>query len=129
MSDTRTEPSAVEKGLDLDSEREQTRENSIQGDNPSQVTPAETRASTFENTSPSLTDPDTTIEEMSPNARPTLTDEPPSERPIERVTTSGEDYSILTTRQKKFVILTASIAALFSPMATSIYCEFSVLTA
>jgi hypothetical protein len=54
-------------------------------------------------------------EAMDPNA------EPPSERPIERVV-SGEDYSVLTVSQKKMVILTVSLASLFSPMATAIYC-------
>jgi hypothetical protein len=47
--------------------------------------------------------------------------EPPSERPIELMV-SGEDYSVLTTTQKKLVILTVSLASLFSPMATAIYC-------
>ncbi|KUJ14094.1 MFS general substrate transporter [Mollisia scopiformis] len=47
--------------------------------------------------------------------------EPPSEQPIQRVTTTGEDYSILTVTQKKLIIMVASVASLFSPMATAIY--------
>jgi hypothetical protein len=51
--------------------------------------------------------------------------EPPSEQPLERAaTTPGEDYSVLTATQKKLVVMTASIASLFSPMATAIYCKF-----
>ncbi|KAG0649893.1 Itaconate transport [Hyphodiscus hymeniophilus] len=56
-------------------------------------------------------------------ARPQVQDaseEPPSERPIERVI-STEEYSVLSVTQKKVVILTVSLASLFSPMATSIY--------
>jgi hypothetical protein len=49
-------------------------------------------------------------------------EEPPSERPIERVV-SGEEYSVLTVTQKRLVVLTVSLAALFSPMATAIYCK------
>ena len=52
-------------------------------------------------------------------------EEPPSERPIERVV-SGEEYSVLTVTQKKLVILTVSLASLFSPMATAIYCMRSL---
>lgn len=51
------------------------------------------------------------------------TAEPLSEQPIHRVTTPGEDYSVLTVTQKKLIILTASFASLFSPMATAIYCK------
>lgn len=51
--------------------------------------------------------------------------DPPSEVPVTRVF-SGEEYSVLTPAQKKMVIVTASVASLFSPMATAIYCEFSL---
>ncbi|KAF8859713.1 MFS multidrug transporter-like protein, partial [Acephala macrosclerotiorum] len=47
--------------------------------------------------------------------------EPPSEQPIQRAATTGEDYSVLTVTQKKLIIVTASFASLFSPMATAIY--------
>lgn len=50
--------------------------------------------------------------------------EPPSEQPIQRVMTTGEDYSVLTVTQKKLIIVTASFASLFSPMATAIYCKY-----
>ncbi|KAG9231136.1 MFS multidrug transporter-like protein [Amylocarpus encephaloides] len=33
----------------------------------------------------------------------------------------GEDYSVLTVPQKRMVVFTASVASVFSPMATSIY--------
>lgn len=36
---------------------------------------------------------------------------------------AGEDYSVLTPGQKKAIIMTASLASLFSPMATAIYCK------
>lgn len=45
------------------------------------------------------------------------TTEPASERP----TPSGEDYSVFTVPQKRMLILTASLAAFFSPMTGSIY--------
>lgn len=48
--------------------------------------------------------------------------EPPSEGPIENVV-PDEEYSVLTTGQKKAVVLTVSLASLFSPMATAIYCK------
>jgi len=51
--------------------------------------------------------------------------EPPSEQPLQRVTTApGEDYSVLTVTQKKLIVMTASFASLFSPMATAIYCKY-----
>lgn len=53
-------------------------------------------------------------------------DDPPAEPPseeIQRVQTAGEDYSVLTVTQKKLIITTASLASLFSPMATAIYCQ------
>lgn len=132
MGDTPPGTSTVEKGLAVAPEREEAAESSIQEAHSVQITPhsAENTTSTagIETTSRSNTDTDATIENKPPNAEHlrALTDEPPSERPIERVVTIGEDYSILTTSQKKLVILTASIAAIFSPMATSIYCEFYV---
>lgn len=50
--------------------------------------------------------------------------EPVSEQPIERVATSVEEFSVLTVGQKKLMIMTASMASLFSPMATAIYCKY-----
>ncbi|KAE8441465.1 hypothetical protein EG329_004921 [Mollisiaceae sp. DMI_Dod_QoI] len=47
--------------------------------------------------------------------------ESPSEQPLQRVMTPGEDYSVLTVGQKKLIIMAASVASLFSPMATAIY--------
>ena len=47
----------------------------------------------------------------------------PPEPAIERPGPPGKDYSILTVAQKRAVVITASFASLFSPMATAIYCE------
>lgn len=47
----------------------------------------------------------------------------PVEPAVERPVPQGKDYSVLTSGQKKWIVLTASLASLFSPMATSIYCE------
>jgi hypothetical protein len=49
--------------------------------------------------------------------------EPPSEQEVQRVQSAGEDYSVLTVTQKRLIVATASLASLFSPMATAIYCE------
>jgi hypothetical protein len=49
--------------------------------------------------------------------------EPPSEQQLQRSATTGEDYSVLTVTQKKLIIIVASLASLFSPMATAIYCS------
>ena len=54
--------------------------------------------------------------------------EPPSEAPIEAAGASGRPYSVFTVTQKKMIVLTASLASLFSPMATAIYCELSSLS-
>lgn len=51
----------------------------------------------------------------------------PAEPPIERSVSSGDEYSVLTVTQKKLVVFTASLASVFSPMATAIYCEHRVL--
>lgn len=58
---------------------------------------------------------------------------PPSEPPTE-LTSKGEDgknpaiqqedFSIFTSGQKKVMVMVASLASLFSPMATAIYCWF-----
>lgn len=40
---------------------------------------------------------------------------------IQRVTTIEEDFSVLSVGQKKLIIIAASFASLFSPMATAIY--------
>lgn len=47
--------------------------------------------------------------------------DPPSEQPtvLARV-----DYTVLTPTQKKIIVFTASLASVFSPMATAIYCKF-----
>jgi hypothetical protein len=50
--------------------------------------------------------------------------EPPSEELNQGTATPGEDFSIFTVRQKKLMIMTASLASLFSPMATAIYCQY-----
>lgn len=50
-------------------------------------------------------------------------DEPPSETPIEPTGTSTVEYSVFTVTQKKMIVLTASLASLFSPMASAIYCK------
>jgi hypothetical protein len=50
------------------------------------------------------------------------TGEPASEHPVQ----SGEDFTVLTGKQKRLVIFTASLASIFSPMATSIYCGYQV---
>jgi hypothetical protein len=54
-------------------------------------------------------------------------DDPPAEPPSEQLQgaqTPGEDYSVLTVTQKKLIITVASLASLFSPMATAIYCQY-----
>lgn len=50
----------------------------------------------------------------------------PAEPAVEQPGPTG-DYSILTVAQKRTIVITASFAALFSPMATAIYCECSVI--
>lgn len=50
----------------------------------------------------------------------------PAEPPVEQPGPPGKDYSILTIAQKRIIVLTASFASLFSPMATAIYCEHSI---
>jgi hypothetical protein len=52
----------------------------------------------------------------------------PAEPPTEQPAPAGEDYSILKPAQKKAIVLTASLASLFSPMATAIYCEDIIST-
>ncbi|OBT91045.1 hypothetical protein VE02_00083 [Pseudogymnoascus sp. 03VT05] len=49
------------------------------------------------------------------------TSEPPSEAPIESTGAPTGAYSVFTVTQKKMIVLTASLASLFSPMATAIY--------
>jgi len=49
--------------------------------------------------------------------------EPPSEQEVQRAQSTGEDYSVLTVTQKKLIVTAASLASLFSPMATAIYCQ------
>lgn len=51
--------------------------------------------------------------------------EPPSEARIEPTGVVSGDYSVFTVTQKKMIVLTASIASLFSPMASAIYCRLS----
>jgi hypothetical protein len=54
-------------------------------------------------------------------------DDPPAEPPSEQLQgaqTAGEDYSVLTVTQKKLIITVASLASLFSPVATAIYCQY-----
>ena len=47
----------------------------------------------------------------------------PPEPAVEQPRPAGKAYSILTVTQKRAIILAASFASLFSPMATAIYCE------
>jgi hypothetical protein len=49
--------------------------------------------------------------------------EPPSEQPVQPVLQAEEDYSVFSTTQKKLIVTTASLASVFSPMATAIYCQ------
>jgi len=53
--------------------------------------------------------------------------DPPSEEAVQRVQSAGEDYSVLTVTQKRWVVTVASLASIFSPMATAIYCEYLTL--
>jgi hypothetical protein len=50
----------------------------------------------------------------------TLEPESISERPIHP---PREDFTVFNSGQKKMIVFTASLASIFSPMATSIYCE------
>ena len=43
--------------------------------------------------------------------------EPASSQPV----STGSPYSVFTSRQKKWIILTASLGAFFSPMSAQIY--------
>jgi hypothetical protein len=52
--------------------------------------------------------------------------EPPPDQPLQAVQSAGEDYSVLTVRQKRITVMAASLASLFSPMATAIYCQFPI---
>jgi hypothetical protein len=123
MTDMHLEASAAEKGLALVPEKEKITENLIQGGIPAQAIIPAADTAKIEKISWSITNPETPNEHKPPNTEPPLLDKHPSERPIERVATAGEEYSVLTTTQKKLVILTASIASVFSPMATAIYCQ------
>jgi hypothetical protein len=49
--------------------------------------------------------------------------EPPPDQPLQTVQSAGEDYSVLTVTQKRITVMAASLASLFSPMATAIYCQ------
>jgi hypothetical protein len=49
-------------------------------------------------------------------------DDPPTELQMHNFQSAGEEYSVLTVTQKRLVVMTASLASLFSPMATAIYC-------
>ena len=84
------------------------RETPVQSDGDVPVVPNGSQSGVFDAATPSKVEGD-------------AIEEPPSERPIARVV-SGEEYSVLSVMQKKIVVLTVSFAALFSPMATSIYC-------
>lgn len=46
-----------------------------------------------------------------------LDKEPPSEKPPD----TGIPYSVFTTRQKKMIVLSGAIGAVFSPTSTTIY--------
>ncbi len=62
--------------------------------------------------------------EQGQNNHPT---EPPAGQPLQIVQSAGEDYSVLTVAQKRLTVMAASLASLFSPMATAIYCQFPQL--
>jgi hypothetical protein len=49
--------------------------------------------------------------------------EPPSDEQAQMVQSAGEGYSVLTVTQKRLTVMAASLASLFSPMATAIYCQ------
>lgn len=49
--------------------------------------------------------------------------EPPSDEQVQMVQSAGEGYSVLTVTQKRLTVMAASLASLFSPMATAIYCQ------
>jgi hypothetical protein len=49
--------------------------------------------------------------------------EPPSAEQVQIVQPAGEGYSVLTVTQKRLAVMAASLASLFSPMATAIYCQ------
>lgn len=48
----------------------------------------------------------------------------PPEPPIEQPGDPGKDYSVLNVAQKRVIVVTASFASLFSPLATAIYCAY-----
>jgi hypothetical protein len=52
--------------------------------------------------------------------------EPPSEGQVQRVQSAGEDYSVLSVAQKRLIVMAASLASLFSPMETAIYCPYPI---
>ena len=52
--------------------------------------------------------------------------EPPADQPLQTVQSAGEDYSVLTVTQKRITVMAASLASLFSPMATAIYCQLPI---
>ena len=53
--------------------------------------------------------------------------ESPAGQPLKTVQSAGEDYSVLTVTQKRLTVMAASLASLFSPMATAIYCQYPQL--
>jgi hypothetical protein len=81
--------------------------------NPQQVEPEINEKSIPSPTSPQ----EVSSKENGANTNPT------AEPPIERTVSAGVDYSILSVRSKRMVVMTASLASIFSPMATAIYCE------
>ncbi|KFY14255.1 hypothetical protein V492_02740 [Pseudogymnoascus sp. VKM F-4246] len=60
-------------------------------------------------------------EEAAQTAVDVPTSEPPSETPVEPTDEYSRAYSVFTVTQKKMIVTTASLASLFSPMATAIY--------
>lgn len=50
-------------------------------------------------------------------SQPVSSAEPAVERPVD----SGVPYSVYTPNQKKAIVFTASLGAVFSPMSTTIY--------
>lgn len=49
----------------------------------------------------------------------------PSDQQAQITQPAGEDYTVLSATQKRLIVTAASLASLFSPMATAIYCTLS----
>lgn len=113
-----TSHTSTEKGSSIsltNAPIEQTNSDEKGTSNPQQVEPE-----INEKSIPSPTSP----QEVSSKENGANTD-PTAEPPLERTVSAGVDYSILSVRSKRMVVMTASLASIFSPMATAIYCKSS----